>query len=183
MTRSLRLLYLALLLIACGLQVAFGEPLHRLWTQPGRWTEGGLPLDLALGVGLGLATVGLNRLTSRHFRWAQATDAQFRDMLAPVEARDVFSFAALSALAEEALFRGFLQPRFGLVATSVAFGLAHLPQRRSLVPWTVAAVIMGFAFGALYDLRGSLVAPVVAHFLINYINLHHLLRPRTPEEA
>lgn len=183
MSRTLRLLYLVMLLATAGLQLIFGEPLSRLWQGPGTWTQGGLPMDLALGFGLGLLTIGLNRITSRYFRWAQTTDAEFQQMLAPVDAQDVFSFAALSALAEEFLFRGFLQPRFGLIATSVAFGLAHLPQRRSLLPWTLAAILMGFAFGALFEWRGSLVAPIVAHFLINYVNLHHILRPRTPEEA
>ena len=104
-------------------------------------------------------------------------------MLAPIESRHVPALAAMSAIAEELFFRGFLQPHLGLTATAVLFGAAHLPHRRHQIPWTVAAMLMGFAFGWLFEVRHSLVAPTIAHFVINYFNLHHLLRPLTPEEA
>ena len=38
------------------------------------------------------------------------------------------------------------------------------------------AVVMGFGFGLLYLYTGNIVAPVVAHFTINYFNLMHIAR-------
>lgn len=182
MARKLLLLYLLMALGAAALQVAFGGDVGALFVQP---APGAVDpaVDVAWGVGLGLATVLATRLTSARFAWARAVDAEFREMLAPIEARDVPGLAVMSALAEEMFFRGFLQPHVGLTVASVAFGLAHLPHRREQVPWTLAAVVMGFAFGGLFAVRGSLLGPFLAHFTINYFNLFHLLRPMAPEDA
>ena len=71
----------------------------------------------------------------------------------------------MSALAEELLFRGLLQPRIGLVAVSLVFGLLHLPNTRGRLPWPIMAVVMGFVFGGLFEWRGNLVVPVTAFAL------------------
>ena len=54
------------------------------------------------------------------------------------------------------------------------FGLLHFPVVKELVPWTLFAVIAGFAFGALAAWSGSLLAPVLSHLLINWLNLKRL---------
>ena len=82
--------------------------------------------------------------------------------------------AAVSAIAEEALFRGALQPHLGWVGASLLFGLAHFAPRRDLLPWTGFAVLAGFVLGALFEVTGNLIAPVVAHFAINAVNLRRL---------
>jgi membrane protease YdiL (CAAX protease family) len=99
--------------------------------------------------------------------------------LGPLSTRDCLVLALLSGIAEEALFRAALQPDVGLVAASLLFGLAHLAPRRELAPWTLFAVAAGLLFGALFDATGNLVAPCVAHFLVNAINLRRLA-PRPP---
>jgi membrane protease YdiL (CAAX protease family) len=49
------------------------------------------------------------------------------------------------------------------VLSSLLFGLAHVgPDRRYLV-WTAWAVLAGFVFGAIFELSGGLLAPVLAH--------------------
>jgi membrane protease YdiL (CAAX protease family) len=71
--------------------------------------------------------------------------------------------SGFSGVGEEAFFRGAIQQEFGLVVASLVFGLAHIgPDRRYLL-WTVWAVLAGFVFGAVYDLSGGLLAPVIAH--------------------
>jgi uncharacterized protein len=71
--------------------------------------------------------------------------------------------SVFSGVGEEAFFRGAVQQEFGLVVASLVFGLAHIgPDRRYLL-WTVWAVLAGFVFGAVYDLSGGLLAPVIAH--------------------
>jgi membrane protease YdiL (CAAX protease family) len=66
-------------------------------------------------------------------------------------------------LGEETFFCGAIQQEFGLVVASLVFGLVHVgPDRRYLV-WTVWAVLAGFMFGALYEVTGGLLAPILAH--------------------
>jgi membrane protease YdiL (CAAX protease family) len=68
-----------------------------------------------------------------------------------------------SGIGEEMLFRGAVQPEFGLVVAALAFGLVHIgPDRRYLL-WTAWAVLAGFLFGFLYEFSGGLLAPVIAH--------------------
>ena len=89
---------------------------------------------------------------------------------------DALLLAAASGLAEEMFFRGALQPRVGLVVASALFGVLHFAPRRELLPWTVFAVVMGFVLGWLFAWSGSLLAPVIAHTVINAVNLPLLVR-------
>jgi membrane protease YdiL (CAAX protease family) len=71
--------------------------------------------------------------------------------------------AVFSGVGEETFFRGVIQQEFGLVIASLVFGLVHVgPDRRYLV-WTAWAVLAGFVFGAIYDVTGGLLAPILAH--------------------
>jgi len=82
----------------------------------------------------------------------------------------LFIFAALIAGGiKEELQRAFILRRFsrylggagvGLVLWSLVFGAGHYVQ--GVQGMTVTA-ILGFAFGAMYLLRGSLIGPIVAH--------------------
>lgn len=182
MTRSagqmIVLAYIALCGVTLVMTALLGDPLVALW---GSRSLDAPAVDIALGVTLGLVVVAVSQ---RATRWSSAM-SRMSDALAEVvrgflRPRDVFAQACASALAEELFFRGFLQPRFGLVATAVVFGLAHATQDRRLWFWPALSVAFGLAFGALFEARGSLVAPTVAHFIINYFNLHHLL-VRSPE--
>ena len=65
------------------------------------------------------------------------------------DSRDLVLVSIFSGVGEEAFFRGAVLQEFGLVISSLLFGLAHIgPDRRYLV-WTVWAVLAGFVFGAL----------------------------------
>jgi len=131
-------------------------------------------------VSLGAATAALGVLGSeactRFTRWGARTARALADLLGPLGLHHCLALAAASGVAEEALFRGALQPHVGWVAASLIFGLAHVPPRRALLPWTGLAVAAGFALGALFELTGNLVAPIVAHFGINAVNLRMLSR-------
>lgn len=74
-----------------------------------------------------------------------------------------------SALTEEAFFRGFLQPRIGLVASSLLFGVAHLAY--GTVLQIVVPILLGLLFGFLYRWSRTLWAPVAAHFTFNLVQL------------
>ena len=145
-----------------------------------------LEVDVALGVTLGLGFVGLTRWMSAQFAWARQLDEEFSAFFRGTSASAITALAISSSLAEEIIFRGWLQGYLGLALTSLIFGLLHIPPKKSHWPWTVSALTMGFVFGALYDWRGSVTAPFIAHFTINFFNLQSLAnrgepRPRERE--
>jgi uncharacterized protein len=75
--------------------------------------------------------------------------------------------SAIGAIAEEWLFRGVLLHvwaqrfgvRFAILASSVLFAAMHSD--------VIGSVIFGIAMAALYIRTGSLLVPIVAHFLFN----------------
>jgi len=138
------------------------------------WIGGAWVVDLALGV---LAGAGVVALTSLLI-WVAPPFARLADVMSavigPAGWGTVLVAAAASSVAEECLFRGAIQPTLGLWITSAVFAACHfLPDRRFL-PWTVFALAAGLGLGALFDWRGSLVAPVAAHFTVNFVNLRLL---------
>ena len=73
------------------------------------------------------------------------------------------------------LFRGALLPWFGLWWQGLVFALLHVGPGRRFLPWTVSALVLGIAFGALAVWTGNLGAPIAAHFTINYLNLRYIV--------
>jgi len=134
-----------------------------------------LPEILGHGAGAGLLVVLLSRLLERYFAWARALARRMIDLIGPLDGPSILVISLSSAIGEEMLFRGFLQPSIGLIASSLLFGLLHIGPNRAYWPWTVMAIAMGFAFGALYLFTGTLLAPILAHFTINFFNLHHMM--------
>jgi membrane protease YdiL (CAAX protease family) len=84
--------------------------------------------------------------------------------------------AALSAIGEELLFRGLLEPWLGLVPQALLFGIVHQIPGRSRWVWVTWATVIGLALGAMFELTGSLAGPLAAHALINGCNLLYLKR-------
>lgn len=70
--------------------------------------------------------------------------------------------AVMAGFSEELFFRGLLQPRIGLVAASLVFGLLHGPSR---VLWPLAAWAAGAGalFGLVYAAAGNLLLPTLVH--------------------
>jgi membrane protease YdiL (CAAX protease family) len=72
----------------------------------------------------------------------------------------------MSAVGEECFFRGALQPKFGIVLTSLVFALLHTQYGFSFV--TLGVLGMGIIFGLLRRRYGT-VAPMITHCLVNVI--------------
>jgi CAAX protease family protein len=89
------------------------------------------------------------------------------DLLTPfgksLSLAEIAALAALSGISEEIFFRGAVQGEIGIVGASLLFGLLH-PLNVSYVIW---ASSVGFAFGFLYQLTGSLVPPILCHGFYN----------------
>jgi membrane protease YdiL (CAAX protease family) len=137
---------------------------------------GRIVLGGAAGIAFGLGIAWLTRFTVYRFQWARVLHTEFRGLLGPLRSVDIVAFAVFSAVAEEMFFRGAIQPILGIVLTSLIFGVLHIAPGRKFIPWPFQAIAMGFAFGGLFWLSGDLSAPIMAHFTINYQNLHFINR-------
>jgi uncharacterized protein len=136
-----------------------------------------LALDLAIGVAAGLLLVGLWRLAGRFLKTARDLELALSQVLGSITTAEAFGLALLSGFAEEIFFRGALQRSIGLFPATLLFALLHSGPGRAFRLWTVFAAVAGLLFGGLLLWRGNLLAPVVAHFVVNAINLRSLSRP------
>lgn len=167
--------YGVVLALALGIALWSGDPLFYA-SRAAQRAGPSLLRDTAAGLALAAATIGAsNRLTERT-RWGERLARALAQAIGRRTAAECALLALVSGVAEEALFRGAIQPHLGLVGASLLFGLAHFAPRRELLPWTAFAVVLGFALGGLFDWTGNLVAPVVAHAGINAVNLRALTR-------
>lgn len=153
-------------------------------------------VDIGLGLGVGIIVVILSGVLERFAEWARRLSAAFAQMLGAMSPAQVTVFAVTSSIGEELLFRGFLQQWlsdglftgpmsdwWGLIVASLIFGLIHVgPERRTFLPWTIMAVVMGFVLGAIYLYTGNVLAPVLCHFTINLLNLAQIARRAQAEQ-
>lgn len=75
-------------------------------------------------------------------------------------------FAFLSGFSEELLFRGAIQPVFGLIPTSIFFGLMHV--QYWFTPAILIIVVVGLLFGWL-RMRYSTTSAITAHLVYNFL--------------
>lgn len=147
--------------------------------------EGSIPLslfvdwstaavDLGIGVGVGLALVGLWTLARWKLEGARRLEDELRGLLGDVETGEVVALALLSGFAEEIFFRGAVQAAFGWILATVLFTLLHTGPGASFRLWTLFAGVAGLAFAGLVVWRQNLLAAIVAHVVVNAVNLRHL---------
>jgi membrane protease YdiL (CAAX protease family) len=141
---------------------------------------GGLPLDsslasLALGALLAGVTIAGSRLVVHRTRWGRGLRDDFRALLADAGPDDAAWLALTSGVGEELLFRGALLPWWGLLASSLAFGMLHVGPSRRFLGWTLWATITGALLGGIYVATGRIEGAIVAHVLVNWVNLRFVL--------
>jgi membrane protease YdiL (CAAX protease family) len=154
-----------------------GEPLERLgWNYKNGWK------DVVLGIGLFLPmsfAAGLldHALQSAGLSSPATPLPSFLEARGQAELLLAFFLVVLVAIAEETIFRGYLLLRFrnldlslpwAALLSAVIFSLGHGYEGTSGVV-TVGA--MGLVFALVYLWRGSLVAPIVMHFLQDFIGI------------
>ncbi len=140
------------------------------------WAPADWPRCLAIGLAAGLIVVGVTLLFSRGFAWTRRLEAEFGWILGAQKTWEIVWIALLSGCAEEYLFRGALQQKFGLVAATVVFAVIHWPLNPNFLPWPFVAGVIGLGLGGLALWTNSLVAPAAAHVVINLINLRRITR-------
>jgi membrane protease YdiL (CAAX protease family) len=147
--------------------------------QPNVWRlpahpEPAVLAGIASGLAAGLAIVFVSRLALYRFEWARALHREFRHLLNPLADFEIVILAAASSVGEEMFFRGALLPSIGLLGSSAIFALLHIGPRARYLPWTASSFVAGLLFGAIFMWTGDLTGPVVAHFLVNFLNLRHV---------
>lgn len=133
------------------------------------------------GVASGVALYAVNEALARALDAAGlGYDEAMRDALSPDSPAGwaALLFVALPLVAgfEELLFRGALvgalaagfgvSPWLLAAASSVAFGTAHSAQGGVGV---LLATLLGFALAAVFVLTGSLLAAILAHYVVNVL--------------
>lgn len=132
--------------------------------------------SIALGLVVAGVTIGSTRVLLERARWARALRTELKLLLERASGAQLVVLGIASGTAEEIFFRGALQPFAGYVLTSLVFGLLHVGPRREFLPWTAWAVVMGFVLGGVFELTGALEGPLLAHVLINAVNLRVIAR-------
>ena len=145
------------------------------WAVPG---ADALPVAQRIGAGLAAGALGL----TASWAWiatsprAARLSAELARMIGPMGAGAAWGVAFASGFAEEILFRGALQPHLGWLLASVLFGAVHYLRGRDLWIWAVYATISGLGLGALFAWSGDVLAPAVAHTVLNGVQLSRLGR-------
>jgi uncharacterized protein len=154
-----------------------GETISRIgwaWTRPGRELIIGVVCFIPVFFGAAL----LDRVLLRVGLSPPATPLpSFLNDSGPAEALLAVVLVTVVAAAEETIFRGYLLLRFqsvlrsatvSVLIASVIFALGHGYEGTAGLT-TVGT--MGAVFALVYLWRGSLVAPIVMHFLQDFLSV------------
>jgi len=85
----------------------------------------------------------------------------------------LFLAVTFGPLAEELFFRGLLSRKYGILASSVAFGMAHYFY--SSVVEVAGAISIGMLFAWYVKKTGNIIAPIFAHCAYNALSMAVIL--------
>ncbi len=179
--RLVVLFYAAMLVVAVVWALARGRALAEVvvWGEPM-----GIGWQLLLGLSSGAGVIVLTRALEARSEALRRLSDRLASLVPPLSRSQAIGCAIASAVGEEAFFRGAMQDQLGPWVTVVLFGLLHGGSERRLWGWTVFALMGGALFAGLFYVGGTLAAPIVAHAVVNAVNLHALGdRPRGRADA
>ncbi len=153
-----------------------GELRLELFWSGERWW-----LDLAGAAGAAALLIGLWAVVRIFFAAARRLEDSLAAVLGQPKADEILALAVLSGIAEELLFRGAIQGAWGWVWATALFALLHTGPGREHRWWTLFAAVAGCLFAFLREWSGALLAPIVAHILVNAVNLRLWLVRRSGE--
>ena len=163
-------IYLGLGAAALAWGTLRGHP--NIWHLAGR--EPAVFTGILGGVAAGLLIVFASRMALYRFEWARSLHRELRHLLFPLTDVEIVVLAGASSVGEEMFFRGALLPAIGIFGSSAIFALLHIGPRARHLPWTASSFAAGLLFGVMFQWTGDLTGPVVAHFLVNFLNLRHV---------
>ena len=133
------------------------------------------PGNLLAGLGVGLAIVAVTRVGFRAWPTVQRAAREFSNLIGPIGLKEALLLATVSAFAEELLFRGALFEPLGLFGTTGLFAVVHIVPTKTLWwRYPIFAFAAGLFLGLLREGTGSVIPPMIAHFVVNAINLYWL---------
>jgi uncharacterized protein len=131
--------------------------------------------SIVLGGAFAALVVVGTRVLVENVTWARNLHRDLRPMTLRLDSAGVVAIATLSAFAEELVFRGLLMQWLGLLPQALVFGVVHAQlSGPSRWVWAAWASVVGLALGAIFGVSGSLLGPMLAHGLINGLNLAYL---------
>lgn len=131
-------------------------------------------LSAATGLTFAAFVILFTRVAVRRAPWARRLHKDLRPIAQQMSPSLILALAVLSSSGEELLFRSFLTPWIGVVPQAILFGLLHQISGPSRWVWAIWAGSAGLIFGAMYEVLGSLLGPILSHGLINAANLCYL---------
>lgn len=146
-----------------------------LFLSPESWL-----IDLGIGAAAAALLSGFWQLGALFLPAARRLEGIVAKTIGPLNGAEIVVLAALSGFSEELFFRGAVQEHWGLVPATILFALLHVGPGVEFRMWTLFALIAGGALGALLLWRGTLLAPITAHVLVNLVGLLRI-RKTTPE--
>lgn len=142
-----------------------------LFVDPDNWW-----LDAGIGLAAGGLLIAVWLVARQTMPLARSLEAELAELLGPLKTSEIIGLALLSGFAEELFFRGAVQGAWGWIPATVLFALLHAGPGASYRIWTGFAAIAGLVLAGLMIWRGNLLAPVVAHVVVNGVNLDRLSR-------
>lgn len=129
------------------------------------------PADVAIGIGTGLVSVAVIlvlEIVAGAAGWGVDEDVQrlTEVLIGPLlgSIQGILTLGLAAGIGEETLFRGALQPRFGLLFTSLLFALLH--SQYGITLSTLAVFIVGLILGLVRN-RSNTSTCVIAHASYN----------------
>ncbi len=131
-------------------------------------------LDLILGLAAGLSLVVLWDTGRRYVPAMSELERILAVQIGRIDPGEALALALISGFSEELFFRGAMQSSWGWGWSTVIFTLMHSGTDRVFRWWTLFAFVAALVFGGLTFYRGTIMAAVVAHAVVNTINLRRM---------
>ncbi|MEM9558281.1 MAG: CPBP family intramembrane glutamic endopeptidase [Acidobacteriota bacterium] len=141
-----------------------------------------LPRGLAAGLGAGALLLGLWALARRLLPAVRALEDGLAALIGRLDPSEAFALAVISGLAEEFVFRAVLLSDLGPWISLALFTVLHTGPGRIYLLWTAFAALAGALFTLLVLWSGDLLPAILAHVVVNAVNLRYL-SARMPAES
>jgi uncharacterized protein len=179
--RLLLLVYGIVAVLAASVLAFLRDP---PFDHPAPWVTLLAERGLVLGVVLALVFAGVvlasTAVLVARFEWARSVAHELGPFALGLTGPQLVALLGLAGLAEELVFRALLAPTLGVVVSSLLFGLVHQMGGKGRWPWVFWAFLVGLGFASIYAVSGSLLGPLLAHAIINGVNVARVRRMQTP---
>ncbi|WP_372369406.1 lysostaphin resistance A-like protein [Candidatus Uabimicrobium sp. HlEnr_7] len=131
--------------------------------------------QITIGLIIVVITIIISIVGSSKLKWIRNAEQEIKKSIGNLTSFDIIIIAICSGIGEELLFRAAFQPTYGLVITSLFFGMLHFPVNKHFLFYPIFATIMGFILGYITLINnGCITSAIIAHIFINMINLYRI---------